>query len=93
MKIALIASVLALYAIPVFGQQKAQEGTYQISIPSAKFSENLFVSEQTLEEIESLRDEEEDRNVILTNGMKVKVISREGVDDGRRVFKWKLEQE
>ena len=77
----------------LFAQNKAAEGTYQITVPNIKVSQGLVLSDQTLEEIENYRQQSEDRKVLLTKGMMVLVISRQSVDEGRRVFKWKIDQE
>lgn len=84
---------LLLIGTPLLSQSKAADGTFQISVPSSKFSENMVIADQTLEEIENYRHATEDRTMILTNGMKVLVISQQRVDEGRLVFKWKIEKE
>lgn len=86
-----VLSFLLCSFVLMKGQNKAEVGTYQIEIPSLKFVNQVELTDELLEEIESHRRENVDRTVTLDNGMKALVISRQSAAKGRRVMAWKLE--
>jgi len=72
-------------------QNRAETGSFQLKVPSDKHVQSIQLDNDLLEEIESLRLEDEDRETTLENGLKVLVISRRSFATGRRVMQWKLE--